>query len=369
MTSHSRPLATRSKDKASTDGSVGPGGTGYGTGVRTDRIGLNASQTAAPAELSEVQQAATRWDENTVRALRILTSLLPSPYADDARDYDLVPHTTIGPLLGLSKLPELLAGLLRNDSVTDWIARSDIYHAMLSLLRRLADCELTVQVLIQPRWEAVKTPGLENWMWKDGEITWEKGHLGGIGRAPPLYDYFRRLTRQCEAFLAGASQLVGSAEGTGDMEETLIQATSLCGDIIAAKGDMERIMCILGYSPQLEAPRSSSQELISSEKNKRTTEGKKKPDIDQIYSSSCEKLSFGYITLTVPGDQKGKGLDYSHYNYNQKLNQTQAATRPQKYRFHLAQELAIMATSLPPGIWVRADEVRNDAMYADPVPY
>ena len=40
----------------------------------------------------------------------------------------------------------LLASLLRNDSITDWTARSDLYNAMLCLLRRMADCEVTLQV-------------------------------------------------------------------------------------------------------------------------------------------------------------------------------------------------------------------------------
>ena len=31
-------------------------------------------------------------------------------------------------------------------------------------------------------------------------------------------------------------------------------------------------------------------------------------------------------------------------------------------RPHLVKELAVTATSLPPGVWVRVDEVRNDAM-------
>ena len=61
----------------------------------------------------------------------------------------------------------------------------------------------------------------------------------------------------------------------------------------------------------------------------------------------------------------GKKLSYADYNFTTTLEQTQDRTRNAKDRLHLIKELAVMATSLPPGVWVRVDEIRNDAMYAD----
>lgn len=81
-----------------------------------------------------------------VRALATITSLLPDPYRDDPQIYDHLPHGSIALLLLASQLPELLGTLLRNDSVTDWTNRSDVYNSMLSLLRRMSDCELTIEV-------------------------------------------------------------------------------------------------------------------------------------------------------------------------------------------------------------------------------
>ena len=89
---------------------------------------------------------AAHFDEIIVRALNTITSYLPSPYSENAQIYDMLPHPATGTLLLLSQLPDLLASLLRNDSVTDWIARIDVYQAMLALLRRMADCELTLEV-------------------------------------------------------------------------------------------------------------------------------------------------------------------------------------------------------------------------------
>lgn len=89
---------------------------------------------------------AAHFDEIIVRALNTITYYLPSPYSDNAQIYDMLPHPAISSLLQLSQIPDLLASLLRNDSVTDWIARIDVYQAMLALLRRMADCELTLGV-------------------------------------------------------------------------------------------------------------------------------------------------------------------------------------------------------------------------------
>ena len=144
--------------------------------------------------------------------------------------------------------------LLRNDSVTDWVERSETYHAMIILLRRMVDCELTVECLIQQRWEKSKSCGLEEWMWDDGEITWEmeKGKPGRpssvFARDPPLFDSFKRLNKQCEAFLAGASQVMFENGNDDDVEE-MVQATSICGDITAAGDDIERAIVALGRLP------------------------------------------------------------------------------------------------------------------------
>lgn len=290
----------------------------------------------------------SHWDELIVRALSTLTSILPSPYADSAQVYDMLPHSSIGHLLSLSQLPDLLGGLLRNDSVTDWIARSDIYYAMIVLLRRMADCELTVEVLIAHRFFMDKSCGLEDWMWKDGEISWEKDKRGRIEKGSPLYDHFKKLTKQCEAFMAGAQHMM---EDEDDGQDETIKALSLCGDIIAAGGDIERAMSVLG--------RESGEDVASASPSKGKGKGKSRDpaiEMEKAYSQACETLSFKHIEI-----------DYSRYHYHKDLKATESSARTPKNRLHLVKELATMATSLPPGIWMRVDEVRNDAMYVHSV--
>ncbi|KAI0059434.1 hypothetical protein BV25DRAFT_1808905 [Artomyces pyxidatus] len=368
-----REAAARNAKLASS--SVGPGGTGYGTGARTaqpvprgggrGRGRAKGKGKGSGHGLSDVGETgeglAAHWDAVFVRALENITAFLPAPYADAAQVYDLLPHAAVPHMLALSQLPELLGALLRNDSVADWVARGEIYYAMLALLRRLADCELTVGMLVDRQWEKRKTCGLETWMWEDGEVEWEENG-GAPARAPPLFAHFRKLTRQCEAFLAGASQLMDDGDDDGDVA---IKATSLCGDMIAARENIERAMKILGMDVKESGDDPSPPAPSSPQKNgKRRGKGKGRDpavDMERAYSRECEKLAFKHVMLGRPGADD-TGMRYLHYNYEQMLSQTASATRNPKNRFHLVKELAVMATSLPPGVWVRVDEVRNDAI-------
>ncbi|KZT27605.1 hypothetical protein NEOLEDRAFT_1176617 [Neolentinus lepideus HHB14362 ss-1] len=347
--------------------SIGPGGTGYSMGRDSYAEPLRGlgkgSSSSIATSLSKSASMEKHWEELCTRFLLTVTELLPSPYSDSEAIYDLIPHQSIRSLLFLSRLPDLLADLLRNDSVSDWTDRVEVYSAMLGLLRRLADCELTVGVLFHHRWERKKTScGLSGWMWQDGEIEWEREIQKSIGRsdstsgnanspivqAPPLYDYFDRLSKQCQTFLTGASQLMEHENGD-DTVETTVKAMSLCGDIIAAKDDIERAMGVLGKRPSnISVPKLSASSKKLDAK-----------DMEKEYAAACERLAFQHIAL---GHEIGGVLRYPDFNYAGQLQQTSNSTRSPKDRLHLVKELAVMATSLPPGIWVRVDEVRNDAI-------
>lgn len=217
-----------------------------------------------------------------------------------------------------------------------------------------------------------KTCGLEEWIWEDGEIVWEKSTESNAPVfATPLYRYFKKLTKQCETFMTGASQMLEgeNAEDAGEETEKIVQATSLCGDMLAARDDIERAMVVMGKDPEVVAngspepppePSTSSSGTTDKGQDKGKDKGKGKgrdPDIemDRAYRHRCEQLAFEYVDIpntTLAG----------HYRYASEVNQSTNATRNPKDRIHLIKELAVMATSLPPGIWVRIDETRSDIM-------
>ncbi|KAH9932071.1 uncharacterized protein BXZ73DRAFT_46887 [Epithele typhae] len=366
-------------------GTVGPGGTGYGMDNRGWGVEYPArrGRSARGRGGGHTQPQMTTsglglmFDEIIVRALNTVTGFLPSPYADDPQIYDMLPHPSLDALIRLSQLPVLLADLLRNDSITDWIARIDVYHAMLSLLRRLADCELTLEVLVGPRWEICKPTDLESYLWQESDIVCARDPSGAPVRDPPLYTHFAKLTRQCTAFLAGATSMLAGDEGDED-GETAVIATSLCGDIVAARDDIERAMRIVGKDPakvlaQLDEPSQDSEPSSPGghdrgkggrEATTPANNGKGKGrdpaiDLTRAYARECERLAFRHCALSEPAPS-GSGLAFPNYKYAAELAATANGTRAPRDRLHLAKELAVMATSLPPGVWVRVDEVRND---------
>ncbi len=337
--------------------SVGPGGTGYGQGrehhVHThngSRGGTNESKRKGKGQTTDTE---SQWDETVVTMLHLITKLLPEPYAQIPQTFDLLPHASIGQLLIMSQVPDLLAGLLRNDSISDWTARSATYHAMLALLRRMGDCELTIRVLLEPRKVRSHTPGLESWMWGEEEMTWVTSRKGEVEMAPPLYDYFRKLTIQSKAFIKGASNVVAGDE---DVLDSIASGSSLCGDIIAANDDMERAISLLGLSSDASLQETSP----------RKGKGKGRDitvEMEKKYSQACERLAFKYVELTNSDKVAANASRHKAYRSALAMSQPENGTRNPKDRVHLIREEAVMATSLPPGIWVRIDEVRNDILY------
>ncbi|KAL1741247.1 hypothetical protein HDZ31DRAFT_45856 [Schizophyllum fasciatum] len=349
--------AAASKGKGKHDGSVGPRGTGYGADTRYGGYGFGPSCSlsysrayAEPRKGNRKEELGKHWDTLTIRALQIITDILPAPYSPDPAIYDVLPHAATGHLLTMSLLPDVLAALLRNDSITDWISRMGTYRSLLALLKRLADSELTARVLVGTRREMRQSCGIEPWIWRNGEIMWEKVN-DKYSMLPPLYEHFRKLVKQCSAFLTAVQQK------NEDWDEDTIVAVSLCGDIMAAKDDMDRVMKMLETSGTIVQEPTSWKGL--------TRENAQDP-LERRYADMCERLAFRHVPLddASRGIDQREGLHYSHYNYDAHVQKTQNSTRRSGDTLHIAREQAALSTGLPSGIFVRVDETRNDVIKA-----
>jgi hypothetical protein len=165
-------------------------------------------------------------DKVFTTALETISALLPHPDRDDANVYDFLPHPSLPYLLITSTFVDLLTDLLRNDSVADWTARSELYFAVLSTLEALGESESTLEVLCAERREKRWSSGLGSWMTGAGDVCWDrkvvvaspakgKGSkkrkaekeavLGAPILAPPLFSFLRRLAKQSEAFRRAAA--------------------------------------------------------------------------------------------------------------------------------------------------------------------
>ncbi|KAJ2923057.1 hypothetical protein H1R20_g14039, partial [Candolleomyces eurysporus] len=384
------------KGKAQVGPSLSLGGFGRGSGpiftstwgAMPKHLGRGAPrrQASRRKEKEEATTGEATADQKTISAFQLLIELLPAPYSDQPAVYDLLPHPALGALILTSFVPTVLNQLLRNDSVVDWIARSSVYHAMLTLLKRMADCELTIPILVGYR-PQFSSPGLAAWMWNEGRLEWQREEGGEVEMALPLLEHFKKLKKQAETFLQTTRAQLSDDDG----DPAFAEGWSLCADIVSAQDNIKRAMGALqqfsanntidvqasfGHASSNRASTSGNAgpSTRSSARAFAFKGGKGKavepaiqtsaPDMEKEYSLACEKLSFDYVSLANPDSQNkfGGGLEYSGYNFADQLRQTQNATRNPKDRIHFAKELAVMATSLPPGIWVRVDEVRNDAM-------
>ncbi|KAF9010312.1 hypothetical protein BDZ89DRAFT_1078249, partial [Hymenopellis radicata] len=233
--------------------SVGPGGTGYGQGGDLHRHGGSRGHT-------DERKSKGKVDKTVVTMLHLITKLLPEPYAEIPQTFDLLPHASVGQLLIMSQLPDLLAGLLRNDSISDWTARSTTYHAI--------------------------------WMWGEEEMTWVTSKKG-------------------DAFISGAANVVeGDEDGKGKGRDATVE-------------------------------------------------------MEKKYSQACERLAFKHVELTNSDQVAANASRHNpsaNFRYASAASQSENGTRNPKDRVHLIREEAVMSTSLPPGIWVRIDEVRNDIL-------
>ena len=209
-----------------------------------------------------------------------------------------------------------------------------------------------------------KSGGLADWMWGNAELSWVESKEGELVLANPLYAHFQKLTKQCEMFLSGASQMLESGEEPSEEVESIIKSTSLCGEIIAARDDLERAMKVIGRAP-METVLPSVQLLnqtpsTSSHGTKSLHKGKagalSNQQVEKLYASECERLAF----LHVPFPQENG--NFTTFKFADLVSSSAKSTRNPKDRLHLIKELAVTATSLPPGVWVRVDEVRNDVL-------
>lgn len=285
------------------------------------------------------------WDDVSTWVFHALMVYLPNPYADSPAPFDFVPHPSICALLQLSYLPETLGTLLRNDSVADWIARSETCQTMLRLLRRLGDCELTIRVLISQGWSKTKSCGIGSFIRGDSEVVWERDEAGYVVRTAPLYNHFEKLAKQSTAYLTGVTTIAS------DIGETGVEEISLCGDIIAAKEALDRCIAVVGGTP-------GSVEVRGDERTGRAPSND--GELNKLYERECARLAFKHVTISEDGPTRG--LVYRTFHYRNMVETSSNDTRIPKDRLHILKELAVMGTALPPGIWVRVDEVRNDVM-------
>ncbi|TNY17926.1 hypothetical protein DMC30DRAFT_419335 [Rhodotorula diobovata] len=367
----------------------------YWDRMHEEKVKKKADEKAArAAELSaSTSSAAARdlaQDPLFLSALRHLSSLLPQPDSPTAKLYDYLPHPSLPALLELSTLPDLLAQLLRNDSVVEWTRRSDVYFAMLDVLGALGACEVTLGCLFGARRGKEWSEGVGRWVGGTGEVRWERGQgeggaenaagaagVGGgtrgkgKGRATKrrkveeeeadvegtgevvlgasLYSLLKKLSIQAEAFRRAAT--------SGAFDDNDAALIGICGDFATA-GERFKALERVWSARQPEGAVKNGGGGKGPGQARDKGEGKAREWAPDEYDKACAELAYANVELgaAVEGSDGGK----THYIRD--IAAIDSSRRPHKSFVHLAKELAVLSTGLPPGIWVRVDESRIDVI-------
>lgn len=374
--------------------------------MRREAMSL-AAKVPVLVKLTEGQQKAMDNDTLYLVLLDMILEILPSPNSSTAKIYDYLPHPSLFNLIQLSTLSEYLLDLLRNDSVEEWIDKAEIYFKLLAILMRFSESENLLEGLFGERRDKKWSEGISRWMNEIGEIEWERKEvvkptpimttsskkggkkrkvdetdldssnvpLGPIILVPSLFSYLKRLVTQAEAFRKAAST-------TSQFEEKDSGLIGLCGDI-SSTGDRLKEMLEV-WQERKERDLAPSDERIEQEeedvmivepKVDTRLKGKGKAlsqsstsamfSVDPTwseYSNACRSLAYESVILSTE-DLSGLGGKsfLGHYNHKD-LVATANSRRPAGGFIHLAKELAILSTNLPPGIWLRVDEARIDCI-------
>ncbi|KAI0640093.1 hypothetical protein C8Q77DRAFT_108369 [Trametes polyzona] len=108
--------------------------------------------------------------------------------------------------------------------------------------------------------------------------------------------------------MAGASNMLETA-GDGEEDETMVKATSLCGDN-TVKDCIECAMIAMGQDPAIVVGKRAPPIPPASVTDKGKGKGKKKGkgrdptiDIERTYARECECLTFPYVALSRPASK------------------------------------------------------------------
>ena len=295
-------------------------------------------------------------------ALSLLASLLPHPDSPDALGFDFMPSPTLTPLLLLSTLPEILSDLLRNDSVPDWAARSDLYFAMLAAVAAICEESGTVAVFFAERRSILWTEGIGKWMAGEGKIEWTRQAVPVVkgakrkakGNPPPppsvlfvspLFALFSRLSHQAAAF----RKLATTSDGAFSAEDSAL--LGICGDICDTGEKCQRTL-------EVWTQISARDNAVPDGKGKEVAIVERGYDRDD-YPSFCRLHSYSQ-DISLSANTAGK-ITYNHA-YAKEITAIANSRRGNVGFVHLVKELAVLSTSLPSGIFVRVDESRIDVI-------
>ena len=240
-------------------------------------------------------------------------------------------HTLL-PLMKMSRLDYAIAELLRNDAISDCSERDALYSAVLTTLEAIASNPHLVEFYVSPRDEIETTDGLEKIVLGRGKRTKAKPtpKKGGENEtAPPLLDLMDNLAKQAEAFYKTANKVLLNGGDTA-----VVTAINLCRRILETR----QLLQARAQTNYVQTASIVRQPAVTS--------------ASELYRRACSDVAYDDYpsSLRVPYAFAREAESVTYLNPRRTIT--------------LAKELSTMATSLPPGIFVRSEENRPDRIKA-----
>lgn len=245
-------------------------------------------------------------------------------------------HPGLLNLMRMSLLGPVIEELLRNDSISDCSERAALYAAFLTALEAIALNPRLVEFYTSPRDEIECTDGLEHIISGDGQLVKKNdcasssirpGSGGDDGMAPPLLELMENLCKQAETFYKTMANV-----SVNSTDANVINSVNLCKSIIGVRKLLESTARQTGRSNSV----SAAQQV----------------DESDAYRLACADLAYDEFPQSINAP----------YHYTT-MAKNLKSVNPRR-TITLAKELSTMATSLPPGIFVRNIPNRPDCIKA-----
>lgn len=338
---------------------------GAGSGATKPRSNTKAKAAQSippPPPLSPEQ---TKHDKTLAAIMSLLTKLLPKSSWDSL--FDLTPPPPLKTMLRTSMLVEKAEELLRNDSVQDISIHSQMYIALMGLLRQICACPETDFLVMERRRKKLHTIGLLKIMQSlpllddiSGSGPKTRGKIAAAAEEKKraevltyeessdrktLIEVSANLCTQAKFFLKGA----GKSEGSEFDGAEAVKILGICLEIVSIRDEFDRL-----------ASRTSDPTMISSLEGAPHNKDKHLANPTSIWKKKIPlQLGFEYHS-PIAFEYTENVLDSHHY----KAQANDLKQSPRGRVLHLTRELATMSTSLPQGIFVRVEDSRPDVLKA-----
>jgi baculoviral IAP repeat-containing protein 6 len=230
-------------------------------------------------------------------------------------------------LMRLSLLSNSVEELLRNDSITDCCERAPLYAAFLTGLEGIGRHSLLSAGFFGKRDGVEYSDGIEKIIKGEGKFVRGKGET-------PLLEVMEKLGKQADTFSKTAGKI---SSGLNTADANVVNSINFCRSIL---GVQQLLQATSAPPSQFTIPPTPTPPTPT-------------PSNTEAYRLACAALAYDEFPPTVIN------IPY-HYH----TESTTPTNINPKRTLTLAKELSTMATSLPPGIFVRSLPNRPDCIKA-----